>query len=143
MQRRLSPFLCAFIFTVIISVTSLHCKKAAVEEEGRLSFDKEGLRFIQLPVNKYYIYKDSATGNLDSVIVTKSLLEQVDVPAYYGGGFNYSNHPAYHYQRFSLILSKVIGNTQNTWFKGKTSDIVAYTIIDDQYPIYFEDSSFI
>ncbi|HZH65368.1 MAG TPA: hypothetical protein VEY10_10795, partial [Flavisolibacter sp.] len=55
----------------IVFVTALSsCSKD--EKEYRL--DRAGLKYIQLRLNQYFIYKDSASGRLDSVVVTESFL---------------------------------------------------------------------
>ncbi|GEO11085.1 hypothetical protein [Segetibacter aerophilus] len=124
------------VLTVIIFAG---CEKSSTSsvEEARQSFDREGLKFIQIPIGKYFIYKDSATGNEDSVIVTKSNLEQVDVAAYYCGPSCFGNHPAYHYERFSLTLTS--GRDQTTWLNATTGDLIGNFITSDRSAISLRD----
>jgi len=109
-------------FALLTVITSVSCKKSHEPEEGRATFSKEGLKYIQIPLNRYFIYKDSASGNLDSVVVTQSLLQQVHVPAYNSGiPFDFNSHPGYYYERFDITLSQFAGNTAVDWLKAKTA----------------------
>jgi hypothetical protein len=98
----------------------LNCKKSSdhrFDGSVQLKLDAEGLQYVQLDVGKYFIYKDSASGKLDSVVVTKSLLENVFIPAVTSGGFTYS---AYNSEIFSLTLTKTDANGETIWLDAKT-----------------------
>ncbi|HMU10262.1 MAG TPA: hypothetical protein PKC54_09670 [Ferruginibacter sp.] len=75
------------------------------------SFDTTAISFIQLPAYRYFIYKDSATGSLDSVVVTESYLSAPFVQAT-------SNTPGYFYQTYSLTLTNFTATGIHTWYKG-------------------------
>jgi len=68
-------------------------------------FPSEGLDYVQLTQGKYLIYKDSAGGVVDSVVVTKSILESP------GGAL-----------KFSLVLTEVEGTSSMVWFSGNAND---------------------
>jgi len=83
-----------------------------------LKLDAEGLQYVQLDIGKYFIYKDSASGILDSVVVTKSLLENIFTPAVTGGLFE--TYPAYNSEVFSLTLTKIEVNSESVWLEAQT-----------------------
>lgn len=99
----------------------ISCKKTVDEPAQKIliNFSNEALAYVQMPANKYYIYKDSATGETDSVIVTKSTLETNLMPSQtYNILGLVGQWPAYNYQTFTLLLSKVTGSTSSDWFYG-------------------------
>jgi hypothetical protein len=77
-------------------------------------FAKADLDYVQLPVNRYFIYKDSATGNTDSVIVTQSDMSDPYEPPHPSLSL-----PGVYYQEFNLALTKV--NSGTTWFQGSAN----------------------
>jgi hypothetical protein len=85
------------------------CKK---ENENKneapfIRFSSEALSYVHIPVNNYFIYQESSSGILDSVVVTKSIVENKFKP--YGLlGFFYQG--AIHYQDFSLELINYSNN---------------------------------
>jgi len=83
-----------------------------------LKLDAEGLQYVQLDIGKYFIYKDSASGISDSVVVTKSLLENTFTPAVTGGLFE--TYPAYNSEVFSLTLTKIDVNSESVWLEAQT-----------------------
>jgi hypothetical protein len=100
------------------------CKKEkpSTPKTYDFSLSAEGLSYVQIPLNRYFIYKDSATGTLDSVVVTQSTLEKQYQPAStISGGLFVTSLPAYYYQTFSLLLTRY-GTTHGDWFYGETSD---------------------
>lgn len=91
------------------------------------------LDYIQLPVNRYFIYKDSATGSIDSVKVTQSVIETNFYPATSG----FLGSPALNTDVYKLTLTKfqALPPTNQPWFKGIASCVsfpgfVTATIID-------------
>lgn len=83
-----------------------------------IQFPADALAYIQLPVNKYFIYKDSASGALDSVVITQSNIEKKLMPAHVGTGTLDPNIPAFNYESFTLLLSKFTGTSPQDWFYG-------------------------
>lgn len=65
-------------------------------------FSREGLAYIQFNTGKYFIFKDSASGRLDSIVVTKSSLEKYNTSVNsLFGPFEAIG------ERYYLILSKI------------------------------------
>ncbi|MBK8610833.1 MAG: hypothetical protein IPL84_13075 [Chitinophagaceae bacterium] len=92
---------------------------------NNVSFYTYALDFIKLPVNRYFIYKDSATGIFDSVVVTQSILETRFEPAHSGFPGTY----ALNYENYRLTLTKyqvspsinevwynAVANSHYSWF---------------------------
>jgi hypothetical protein len=102
----------------IIMMLFISCKKDHTSSQIIATFSPEALTYVKLPLNSYYIYKDSATGILDSVVVTTSNSKLVDVPKYVGGNclFGPCTFPAYTYQEFNLRLTKFTSSSQQDWF---------------------------
>jgi hypothetical protein len=116
-QRR--EIIVVVLFFFLIS----DCKKSSSDHrfDGsiQLKLDANGLQYIQLDIGKYFIYKDSASGVLDSVVVTKSLLENKFTPAVTGGPF--ATYAAYNSEIFSLTLTKMDVNSETVWLEAQTS----------------------
>ena len=99
----------------------ISCKKSVDDPRLniQMNFSKEALAYVQMPANKYYIYKDSATGDTDSVVVAQSSLETKLMPSLTYNILGFDTHqPAYNYQTFTLLLAKVNGSTSTDWFYG-------------------------
>lgn len=98
----------------------LNCKKqngpdAVVQN---VSFSRHALEYVNLVPGKYLIYKDSASTLTDSVVVTKSLLEN----KYHAENTSGFNVPAYNGEEFSLTLStKTSTGASSLWFQGSAS----------------------
>ena len=115
--------MCSYMFIILLVFGALSCKKDdPPQPEAVADLNKEGLAYINLPVGKYFIYKDSATGIEDSVIVTTSSLEYIHEPASPGTNTSLGRSP-FKYQVFTLILTKIKPLPRGEWFYGKTSDI--------------------
>jgi len=150
-------------YILAITILFISCKKSDVSPQPLLTanFAKEGLNYVQIPLNKYFIYKDSVSGNTDSVIVTQSILETKLMPANILLILVFSPPmPAYYYQSYTLLLSKVNGNTSTDWFYGianadptiNLNTLVGLTLIEGRdistkykipafkYPFYFGTS---
>lgn len=99
------------------------CKKESPQSIWQFSFSGHALEYVQLPVGKYFIYKDSANSQLDSVIVTTSKLENIFVPKDPStlSGLFLDGNPAHFYEEYNLTLTKVDNNQQTEWFKGIAS----------------------
>lgn len=102
------------ILQVVILSTFIACKKdKTATAKYQLSFSHRALEYVQLTEGKYLIYKDSATSQSDSVVVTKSKLETLFEP-----GQNGDLNPPYNYEKFSLVLTKYNTTTATEWFNG-------------------------
>jgi hypothetical protein len=96
------------LFSAIGSLLLTSCKK----EEPYYALPPEGLSYIQLRPGQYFIYKDSASGTVDSVIVTESKLEKVHSDG--SGQFRYSAY----FDNYSLTLTKYTTASSTVWLKG-------------------------
>ncbi|MEO6253696.1 MAG: hypothetical protein ABIO79_10335 [Ferruginibacter sp.] len=96
-------------------------------------FDNTALDFIYIPWNRYYIYKDSATGFTDSVSVTQNYKSSVFHDSVPGN----PPVPKYMHETYKLTLQHMSGSPGQTWFNGFAS-------CDTQYmnTAHFIDSDF-
>ena len=115
--------LCLLAITILFSA----CMKDGVMPSGNISlfgyggynppsyphyqFFGPALSFIQLPLNHYFIYKDAATGSMDSVVVTESVLGSKFEPAT-------TTTPGYGYDTYTLTLTTLSGGSHQTWYTG-------------------------
>src|SRR5829696_10446066 len=96
----------------IVFATTLSCSK---EEEREHRLDRDGLNYIQLRPNQYFIYKDSASGRLDSVVVTESSLYTEQFT--YTGLLSNTPIPARR-EVFELNMVRKGPLGDSTWLKG-------------------------
>ena len=96
-------------------------------------FDNKGLEFIWVPGNRYFIYKDSATGITDSVIVTQNYTGSVFHDSVPGN----PPVPPFTHEIYNFTLQKISGSSYQTWFEASAS-------CDSQYrhSAHFIDSDF-
>ena len=132
------------LIIILFSVCFYSCEKKSQDTrfDGSVHINllTEGLAYVQLGLGKYFIYKDSASSELDSVVVTKSSLEDVFTPAVVSGGLTYS---AYNSQIFSLTLTKFDAGIQTLWeinFKGQPA-LCCPSISMDNQPVEIRDTS--
>ena len=94
------------------------CKKDKADPPSIvMKFSSEALAYVQLPLNKYFIYKDSASGTFDSVVVKESSLQTIFVPKYDCPRDSWCiSTPAYNYQTFTLKLVSITTSTQKNWY---------------------------
>ena len=99
------------LLTVSVVIFQLaSCKKDKNETAApiNIKFSQEAFEYVQLQLNRSFIYKDSASGRIDSVVVTESALRDIFVPRYdckNAGAFSFCTpNPDYTYQRFTLKL---------------------------------------
>src|SRR5436305_11433741 len=99
---------------------ALNCKKSSDNKSKIIQqkLDEEGLQYIQLDTGKYFIYKDSATAILDSVVVTQSSLENEYTPGVSRGLFD--SYPAFNTEVFYLTLTKKDVNSDSVWLEAQT-----------------------
>jgi hypothetical protein len=131
---KISLFYVGLLLLIIAS-----CKKqnAAGKNIVEIRFNREALLYAQLPLHRYYIYKDSATGSLDSVIVTISNLYTYRHPGYKGTGLFDLSYDEYNMQVYQLELTNAIGQT--TWFFGeaRSNPDNAFPLNDTTAPFVF------
>ena len=112
--------------TSLLALFSIACNKqtdkptdgSSTFTDFNFSFQKRDLDYVQIPKGTYFLYKDSASNNIDSVVVTSSQMEYNIHPAYTGTGLFDPNLPAYSYLNFSLQLKKFDGSNEEDWFYG-------------------------
>jgi hypothetical protein len=106
---------------LIVGICSLiiTCKKKENPDKkiSEFLFSKNALGYINIPVGKYFIYKDSATGSLDSVVVTESRLEKIYNPAIAGSGWSFGT-PEHYSEKFTLKLSAYATGSARNWISG-------------------------
>ena len=108
--------------SVIAILITAGCKKNNDAPNARdpiiNNFSPSSLEYVKLTPGKYLVYKDSASGNLDSVLVTKSEITWITTPAIpYHDIFN-PGSPAYSNYLMRLALTKFSGISQKVWFNG-------------------------
>lgn len=123
MKKLFATFILATIFIVKFS----SCKKNVSTDprfDGsiQLKLSLDGLEYVKLIAGKYFIYKDSASATLDSVVVTKSVLENKYTPPTPGSFLGIpTTFAAYNTEVYSLILSKVeSGGNQSVWLNASS-----------------------
>lgn len=94
------------------------CKKDHTDTPIEVKFSAEGLSYVLLPLNKYFIYKDSASGTLDSVIVTQSKVDKIFSPVAKDTISNWSA-PAMNTEKITILFSKHNGSSSEDWFYGE------------------------
>ena len=106
------------LFTIAASFCFQGCKKTTVQQPNHYSFSRHVLEYVHLPLGKYLIYKDSASSQQDSVVVTTSKLENKFVPAFGGTSVNLwiDSYSEYFYEVFHLVLTKYNGSQPSNWF---------------------------
>ncbi len=118
----------SFLITILLLCLCYSCKKDKATHQtdpAYIQFSSEALAYVQLPINTYFIYKDSASGMLDSIIVTQSDLKKEFQPESSAQTvFGPFLLPAYYYQNFSLLLTSYSGTSQKDWFYGVAKSII-------------------
>ena len=99
-------------FSIVFVTALISCSKG--EKEYRL--DRDGLKYIQLRPNQYFIYKDSASGSLDSVVVTESSLYSEQ---YIDRGFLNNTAISSKREVFHLTLVRKGPAADSTWLNGQ------------------------
>ena len=107
----------AMLIILMNSCSKTVTQKPAPNTDVDIYFDKAALEYIQLPVNRHFIYKDSATGNIDSVLATQSDLSNFTTP----GNPAFSVPPVYS-QKYHLVLTRTNGSG-TIWFQGLANSL--------------------
>jgi hypothetical protein len=130
------------IITALVLLSFCGCKKDARPKLGDpafIQFYPEALAYVQLPINGYFIYKDSASGELDSVVVTQSDLKKEYQPEVTGQDlFGSLINPAYYYQSFTLLLTSYSQPSPKDWFFGVAINVFPLIVYDQN-----SDSAFL
>lgn len=111
-QSKSVIFRCLILFTLLVS-----CKKENTSDSigYNLHFSTRALEYVKLTPGKYLIYKDSATSQLDSVVVSTSKLQTILIPEQTVNGIL---TPAHNKEYFTLELLKYNGVFFNQWMTG-------------------------
>lgn len=88
------------------------CRKQREPETQRL--DPAGMKYIQLRPNQFFIYKDSASGKTDSVVVTQSV---INIEYQTSGGW--FGPETVKREMYYLTLVEKGGVNDSIWIKGK------------------------
>ncbi len=90
------------------------CAKIEVTSSDETAFYKfnPSIDIINLPLNRYFIYKDSATGVTEFVRVTESIIEKKLDEGYFDWDKDF------YYETYKLTLTKIAGSSQENWFSG-------------------------
>src|SRR4051812_31649464 len=89
------------LFTICFVFLFASCKKDT-EDVPFVPISPEGMSYINLPINSYFIYKDPATGNQDSVVVYESVLSTHFSPAR-PSSYLSPGSSAYNYESYYLV----------------------------------------
>ncbi len=105
---------------LVLFIFLLSCEK---EEEPVVTIfatlNKDGVDFLKVIPNKHLIYKDSASLEIDSILITTCELKNIYYPEYKSNGLFTPNTPAYIGEQFKLIYTKKTeANVSSIWFKG-------------------------
>ena len=113
------PSLCLLLFSTI-GLLPTSCKKKS-DAAPYHTLPADGLSYIRLRQGQYFVYKDSASQALDSVIVTESKFEKLR-----GTGSGQFISTIY-YDNYSLALTKVTATGNTVWLKGFASALYTST----------------
>jgi hypothetical protein len=78
-------------------------------------FSQQALAWADIPLNRYFIYKDSGSGQEDSVFCSTSNISEKLMPAIGSTPVSGAN-PAYYYQEYDLKLTT--RGQSSDWFSG-------------------------
>lgn len=99
-----------FFLLLVLTALLVACKKEVQPSEPiHFKLDPVGLKYTQLALGKYFIYKDSATGNTDSLVVTRSSLYDKE------GLFQMK---AALYENYELIMTQKSAANDSIWIYG-------------------------
>jgi hypothetical protein len=108
-----------FLFSIVI-MAGCHKEQVAPPPIRYYDFTSESIKWAVLPLRRYFIYKDSSSGQEDSVFVYQSHLFEYYNPPTSPGSFS-SGSPAYFSQNYELGLK--ISGQNSDWFYGSCAGI--------------------
>lgn len=118
------------MLTYLTSLMLIGCAKEKHTPIPKLSFSQKALEYVKLQEGKYLIYKDSASSELDSVIVMESKLDDYfyESPALTWDAATWFGTRSHYGQKFSLVLTKYENASQSPWLIGEAVTVFdAYT----------------
>lgn len=108
-----------FLAFAFVAILFQSCQSDSNEPQTpSATFSRNALEYVQLIPEKYFIYRDSATSALDSVVVKKSKLSSHYAPKTVSNDIFTPDIPAHYYEYFELTLTKFNGYIQTVWLKG-------------------------
>ncbi|MES1215583.1 MAG: hypothetical protein ABUT20_08700 [Bacteroidota bacterium] len=110
----------SFFATIMLLALFFSCKKEDPVNNEYTSFDYPSgyLNYMDIPMHSYFIYKDSSTGNEDSVIVTENIKRTI---FNYGNGVIAGNQYKHYVLQMDVTLSKFISaNNSSLWLKARS-----------------------
>lgn len=134
MKTEYKIFLVLFIFL-------LSCEKDEIPPEViTVTLNKDALDFLKVTPSKYLIYRDSATSEIDSIIITKCELKNIYHPEHKSNDFFTPDTPAYNGEQFELIYTKkTITNESSNWFKGNAQAEYQFYDSESNIPLNLSD----
>lgn len=105
----------AILFALVSSCTKTGYKPIPTPPDAFINFSKADLEYVLIPLDRYFIYKDSATGNFDSVIVVQNDLTVTSTDA-----VPFWNLPATHTQAYALDL-EIKKDSETLWYQGSAN----------------------
>jgi hypothetical protein len=122
MKKQYAGYTTLILVLILISLTQ--CSKSDPPPETyTLKFSPLALVYVQQPLGKYRIYRDSATSMLDSVVVTESKLQMNAIPA---SANIFPPIPAYNSQSYDITLTQKNITPNSTWFKAQAGLVLPY-----------------
>lgn len=120
------------IFLLAFSSVLVNCKKEnKPPEKPYLEIPQNVWDYIKLTPGSWYIYKDSATGLTDSVIVTMSTVN-FKVPQY--GNLFGNSYLDHHNDDYRILLEKVDASENKTvWLDAGSQSVISYGSNIDSY----------
>lgn len=111
-----SAIICLLLVSILLFSA---CSKNDNEKVYKLNPD--GMRYIQLRQGQYFIYKDSASGTTDSVVVTQSLLTEEHLDASSSGNRSWFRETPQSGRRevYYLSLTRKGGISDSIWLTGE------------------------
>lgn len=105
----------AFTFAFLLLIPGINCKKSDQQpERPYIQFPVGALEYVKLIEGNYRVYKDTASGDLDSVVITNSFISK----NFFSGNGDPSLGPSHYYEDFILELTKWTGTSPEAWFEG-------------------------
>ena len=111
-----------FILLVAAAIIS-SCKKDKPAALAYYEFPAEAIAYTLMPLNRYFIYQDSASLQQDSVLVTVALLQRkLFEPADTGdiGGYTIVI-PGHYYDEYKLVMQVKNRSVTDNWLHAGTS----------------------
>lgn len=126
---------------LVIFIFLLSCEKEEIPPEPiSVTFNQNAIDFLKVTAGKYLIYKDSATSEIDSIIITKCELKSIYYPEHKSNDLFVPDTPAYLGDHFEIIYTKKTNsNTSSIWFKGTADANYQFSASESNLPLNLVD----